>query len=114
MIYQRVLKPLLFQLDPEDAHHLVLTGAALCSKSQVLANLIAKFYGANKNRDQVKIMGLNFPNRLGLAAGFDKNCEAFSFLEALGFGHIEIGTVTIIRNQVMTSPGCGEFLRIVR
>jgi len=55
---------------------------------------IIKYIYQNKNAEAVNVFGLNFPNKVGLAAGFDKNAKYLKVMQALGFGHIEIGTVT--------------------
>jgi dihydroorotate dehydrogenase len=82
-----LLRPALFALDPETAHDLTI-GAL--SKAGLLAGLVC---GKTSGR-AVEVMGLKFPNAVGLAAGLDKNGEAIDGLSALGFGFIEIGTVT--------------------
>ncbi len=82
----RLLRPLLFALPPETAHHLSL--AAL----DLLARLAGP--GSVPEVDPVTVMGLRFPNRLGLAAGLDKNGDHIDALGRLGFGFIEVGTVT--------------------
>ncbi|MBL4647986.1 MAG: quinone-dependent dihydroorotate dehydrogenase [Gammaproteobacteria bacterium] len=85
MIYKKIIRPLLFHLDAERSHTMVLKllkcwGAI--GKAQPLAS------------QPVKVMGLIFPNRIGLAAGLDKNGEAIDGWATLGFGCLEIGTVT--------------------
>lgn len=92
MLY-RLLRPLLFSLDPESAHALTLqtlrlTGA-LPPVRKALHGVLAR--GTDK---PVEVGGLRFANRLGLAAGFDKDGLAFRGVRALGFGHVELGTVT--------------------
>lgn len=84
-----LIRPLLFMFDAEKAHHLGLEGMALAHK----AGLSRVFAGTNVS-DPVEIMGVRFANRVGLAAGLDKNGEYIDALAALGFGSIEIGTVT--------------------
>lgn len=82
-------RSLLFRLDPERAHGLSLTSldwAARVKATRLLA-------GARVD-DPVKVMGLSFPNRIGLAAGLDKNADHLDALGALGFGFVEVGTVT--------------------
>lgn len=82
-----LLRPALFALDPETAHDLAI-GAL--SKAGLLAGL-----GCGKTAGrEVEVMGLKFPNAVGLAAGLDKNGEAIDGLAALGFGFVEVGTVT--------------------
>ncbi|KON80066.1 quinone-dependent dihydroorotate dehydrogenase [Azoarcus sp. PA01] len=85
MLYD-IARPLLFSLDPETAHELTL--AALHFFGRVLPA------GTPAESDPVDVMGLPFPNRIGLAAGLDKNGEAIDGLARLGFGFLEIGTVT--------------------
>ena len=84
-----LLRPLLFRFDPETAHHLTL-GGLKAAHTLGLSSLIAKC-PANDPRT---VMGLTFPNPVGLAAGLDKNGDCIDGLAALGFGFIEIGTVT--------------------
>jgi dihydroorotate dehydrogenase len=89
--YERFVRPLLFSFDPETAHHLAI--AMLRRSSHV--DLALKVLKAFQPRPKPKtIFGLDFPNPVGLAAGFDKNGVALPAWEALGFGFIEIGTVT--------------------
>ncbi|QID18131.1 quinone-dependent dihydroorotate dehydrogenase [Nitrogeniibacter mangrovi] len=85
MLYD-LARPLLFALDPESAHELSL--AALSRLGRLLPP--ARPLPANP----VTVMGIDFPNRVGLAAGLDKNGEAIDGLARFGFGFIEIGTIT--------------------
>ncbi len=83
MLYS-LIKPLLFSLDPERAHDLSL-------------GLLQQFHRLLPRRrfaDPVRVMGLDFPNRVGLAAGLDKNGDYLDGLARLGFGFIEIGSIT--------------------
>jgi dihydroorotate dehydrogenase len=86
----RAARPLLFLTDPEFAHHLALRvlGSA---PGRVLAPLAS---GVPEARQPVEVMGLRFRNRIGLGAGFDKDGVAIRGWAALGFGFIELGTVT--------------------
>jgi dihydroorotate dehydrogenase len=83
MIYERVLRRLLFALDPETAHHLALG----CLRWLPAINLA-------EVATPISVFGLKFPHRIGLAAGFDKNGVALRAWERLGFAFAEIGTVT--------------------
>jgi len=87
MLYS-LARSLLFSLPPETAHHLSLTGISLAERLGVLP-LPPVMPGG-----PVSLMGLSFPNPVGLAAGLDKNGDHIDGLAALGFGFIEIGTVT--------------------
>ncbi|HEY5269791.1 MAG TPA: dihydroorotate dehydrogenase (quinone) [Anaerolineales bacterium] len=84
-------RPLLFKLDPETAHHLTLQLIRL-GAYQPLNFLLRAMYTAPGK--PVEAFGLHFPNPVGLAAGYDKDGLAWRGLATLGFGHIEIGTVT--------------------
>ena len=84
-----LLRPALFKLDPETAHHLTLKGLNTLN-TLGLSSLVA----ARIQDDPRTVMGLSFPNPVGLAAGLDKNGEYINGLAALGFGYIEIGTIT--------------------
>lgn len=89
--YERFARPLLFSLNPETAHHLAITFLRGVSELNLpLAGLAA----SNSIAKPTKLFGLTFPNPLGLAAGFDKNGVALPALAAMGFGFVEIGTVT--------------------
>jgi dihydroorotate dehydrogenase len=90
-VYEKVVRPLLFSIDPERAHHLAIGLLRRASHVNLALRLLQRFQPTAKPRT---LFGVNFPNPIGLAAGFDKNGEVLSALAALGFGFIEIGTVT--------------------
>ena len=90
--YERFVRPFLFTLDPETAHHLALGYLKFASDFPALLSPLRTFQPPPK---PTHAFGLNFPNPIGLAAGFDKNGVALPAWEALGFGFIEIGTVTV-------------------
>lgn len=89
--YDRFVRPLLFSLDPETAHHLAMHALRLASKSPSLLEPLRRF---QPSPNPCTAFGLRFPNPIGLAAGFDKNAVALPAWEALGFGFVEVGTVT--------------------
>ena len=82
-------RPFLFGLDPEEAHDLTLGALAHIQRTPLLA-MIAR----PRVCDPVQVAGLRFPNRIGVAAGLDKNARCIDGLGAFGFGFIEVGTVT--------------------
>lgn len=89
-----LIRPLLFALDAEQAHHLTLsTLSTLKGNAAILA-------GAKPRATATRVMGIDFPNPVGLAAGLDKEGAAIDGLAALGFGFVEVGTVT-----PMAQPG---------
>jgi dihydroorotate dehydrogenase len=83
------LKPLLFKIDPERAHHLGLASLSALAKLGPANPLLQRVAGT-----PTEVMGLHFPNAIGLAAGLDKDGTCIDGLASLGFGFIEIGTVT--------------------
>lgn len=89
-----LVKPLFFTLDPETAHQQVTGGLATFSKLWGAKSLIKSIYTVNDPRLERNVFGLTFKNPVGLAAGFDKNAEHIEDMANLGFGFIEIGTVT--------------------
>ncbi|UHG91622.1 quinone-dependent dihydroorotate dehydrogenase [Spirosoma oryzicola] len=93
-MYKRIILPLLFRFDAETIHHAVTTvlkfGLALPGVSAVCRRLFV----IEDQRLNRTVFGLTFPNPVGMAAGFDKNAELVSELSDLGFGFVEIGTVT--------------------
>lgn len=88
-----LIKPLLFRLDPERAHDVVITTLSALSGSAMAMRAIRVRQPANRSTP-ASFMNLTTANRFGLAAGLDKDARAFPALAALGFGWIEIGTVT--------------------
>src|SRR3954468_23458407 len=93
VILYTLLKPLLFRLDAERAHNLIsglLRAAAITPVLPLLRSLSAY----NDPILRMACAGLDFQNPLGLAAGFDKRAELIAPMAALGFGHVEVGTVT--------------------
>ena len=89
--YERLVRPVLFSLDPETAHHLAIASLRFASGIPLLLDQLRRFAPVP---NPTNLFGLTFPNPVGLAAGFDKNGVALPAWEALGFGFIEIGTVT--------------------
>jgi len=86
-----ILKPFLFNLDPETAHNLAI-------KSLKFNYLPSKIFEVeNEQILNIELLGKNFPNPIGLAAGFDKSAEAYNPLLKLGLGFVEVGTVTPLK-----------------
>ncbi len=93
MLYSLV-KKYLFSLDAEDAHEKVCKILRMLSRSPFLCSLIHSQWGYQNPKLENEILGLHFPNPLGLAAGFDKNASMLRALTAFGFGYLEAGTLT--------------------
>tara|TARA_Y100000590_G_scaffold139438_1_gene159689 strand:- start:4630 stop:5676 length:1047 start_codon:yes stop_codon:yes gene_type:complete len=93
-----ILRPFLFNLDPETAHDLAI-------KSLKLNPLPSKMFEVDDEQMlNIEILGKNFPNPIGLAAGFDKSAEVYNSLLKLGFGFVEIGTVTPLKQYGNPKP----------
>ena len=89
-----LIKPLLFQFDPENVHYVVTGGLRRANRIWGVKSLLKNLYQFEDKRLEREVMGLKFKNPLGLAAGFDKNASMIEELAEFGFGFIEIGTVT--------------------
>ena len=89
--YELLVRPLLFSLDPEIAHRVTMQLLRRASHFDVALRVLRLFQPSSKPKT---LFGLNFPNPIGLAAGLDKNGVALPAWAALGFGFVEIGTVT--------------------
>lgn len=94
MFYRLCIRPLLFLLPPEQVHHLVMNLLKMGGRVPGKLTIWRTLFGIRDQRLEVEVAGIRFPNRVGLAAGFDKDATAFRELSAFGFGFIEIGTVT--------------------
>lgn len=92
-LYPRWIYPLLAQLEAERAHDYTLAALALAQSSPLGRALLRLIAGPIPSRP-VRVCGLAFPNVLGIAAGFDKNARVVPGLSLLGFGHVEVGTLT--------------------
>lgn len=95
MLYKHIVKPLLFRMDPERAHHLTIGGLSAAGHIPGAVALIRSAYGMPKRPElSVRLWNIDFPNPVGLAAGLDKNARAVPGFSAMGFGFVEVGTVT--------------------
>jgi len=88
-----ILKPLLFSFNPEQAHKIAMNSAKMCL-TLPFGRQALRIMAGKADDDPVELFGIKFKNRVGLAAGFDKNGHYIQVLEQFGFGHIEVGTVT--------------------
>jgi dihydroorotate dehydrogenase len=93
-VYETVVRPLLFRLDPERAHNLALRTCEIGGRSSVARRAARNAFAVEDARLRTECCGLAFDNPLGLAAGFDKNGRAIALLGTLGFGHVEIGSIS--------------------
>ena len=93
-MYKLFVRPLLFSFDPEWVHYFTLNALRLINKIPLTGWLLRKIYSYENPSLEKELFGIKFKNPVGLAAGFDKNGKYISELSNLGFGFIEIGTIT--------------------
>ena len=93
-MYKLFIRPLLFSLDPEKAHHFTFKYLKLIHKIPFVPSLIRAIYQVEHPSLHREVFGLHFKNPIGLAAGLDKDATLYQELSNLGFGFIEIGTIT--------------------
>ena len=94
MFYKSLVKPILFRKDAESAHESAVNISAKTSSSAFLQHSARMLYGFEHHKLKREFFGLRFPNPVGLAAGFDKNGETPLAMQALGFGFVEVGSIT--------------------
>jgi dihydroorotate dehydrogenase len=93
MIYSQIIRPLLFQMDPETAHHCALRALRILQAMPGGGAIASMFFGAGPAQKKT-LWGLEFENPVGLAAGFDKNALVAPILARMGFGFLEVGAVS--------------------
>ena len=93
-MYKVLIRPIFFLFDPEKIHHFTFALIRLVCQIPGVTWLMKRLYVVNDVRLERKVFGLTFKNPVGLAAGFDKDAKLFNELNHLGFGFIEIGTLT--------------------
>ena len=103
--YEKFVRRVLFRLDSERAHELGVDALALLGAIPLVCRALEAWTRLPAARTKsVEAFGLKFPNAVGLAAGFDKNARAWPAAAALGFGHVEIGTVTALAQDGNAKP----------
>ncbi len=93
-MYKSLIRPLLYKMPPEKAHYFTAGLLQMADKLGVVRSIVKQQFQLDDARLERNVFGLNFPNPIGLAAGFDKDARWIDALELLGFGFIEIGTLT--------------------
>jgi len=93
-MYKQCMRPILFRFDSESIHDRALSFLGGPGSSSIGVSLLRSLYAYKDERLASEVFGLHFANPVGLAAGFDKNGVALDALAALGFGHVELGSVT--------------------
>ena len=93
-MYKSIIRPILFKYDPEEIHYFTFSMLRFLNKIPGFPAIFRSFYEVKDSRLETEVFGLKFKNPVGLAAGFDKDAKLYKELSNLGFGFIEIGTLT--------------------
>ena len=93
-MYKAIIRSILFLFDPEKVHHFSFSSIKFLSKIPFVSNILRSMYLVSDSRLETEVFGLKFRNPVGIAAGFDKDALLIDELETLGFGFVEIGTLT--------------------
>jgi dihydroorotate dehydrogenase len=102
--YEQILRPILFHLDAERAHNLSVRACELVGRSPLLLAELWERFRFEDSRLRVRVGRLEFANPIGLAAGFDKSGRAVAAMASLGFGHVEIGSVSAYPSRGNPKP----------
>jgi dihydroorotate dehydrogenase len=110
LIYEKILRPTCFSLGPERAHELAMSAMTVLGHLSPLCRVMERLHQLpSASARPIEAFGLKFPNAVGLAAGFDKNAEGWPAAAALGFGHVEIGTITALKQPGNPKPRVFRF-----
>jgi len=93
-MYKSIIRPILFKYDPEEIHYFTFSMLRFLNKIPGFPSIFRSLYEVKDARLETEVFGLKFKNPVGLAAGFDKDAKLYKELSNLGFGFIEIGTLT--------------------
>lgn len=93
-MYKSIIRPILFKCNPESVHNFVFTSLRIAKFIPGCGSFVRATCSLRDARLEREVFGIKFPNPIGLAAGLDKDAEAFDMLGNMGFGFVEIGTVT--------------------
>ena len=93
-MYKFLIRPFLFLFDTEKVHHFTFTSLKIIFKIPLMEYFSKKIFQVKDKNLESELFGLTFKNPIGLAAGFDKNAKYMDVMRDLGFGFMEIGTVT--------------------
>jgi dihydroorotate dehydrogenase len=93
-MYQRIIRPILFRFNPERIHRWTVGALKLAGRVPVVKGIVRRMFTVTDPRLEREVLGMKFPNPVGIAAGFDKDASVYRELGMLGLGFVEIGTVT--------------------
>lgn len=94
LMYKFLIRPILFQFDPEKIHHFTFSFLKIINIIPFVGSILRSYFVVSDKRLEREVFGIKFKNPVGLAAGFDKDAKLYKELDSLGFGFVEIGTLT--------------------
>ncbi|MEK7640314.1 MAG: quinone-dependent dihydroorotate dehydrogenase [Patescibacteria group bacterium] len=94
MLYEKIIRPILYHFQPDTIHPIVAGGSELVSRIPGVSHILRRYFRVNDPALHTTIDGVTYPNPVGLSAGFDKNAQFLHFEETFGFGFAEIGSIT--------------------
>ena len=103
-MYKTLFRPVLFMMDPEKIHHLIVFILKVVTRIPGIKRLLSGWFSADDPSLVTRVAGLEFRNKVGLAAGFDKNADFYREFSVFGFSFIEIGTVTPLPQKGNPKP----------
>ena len=110
-MYKHIIRPILFKFNPETIHGFTFGCLKFFQKIRIFNPLIRALYQKKDKKFEREVFGIKFPNPIGLAAGLDKDAEAIDILGFMGFGFIEVGTVTPVAQPGNPKP---RLFRLIR
>ncbi len=105
-MYKSVIRPLLFKFSPESVHHATANTLKACRYIPFARPIISGLFKVKHKELERELFGLHFNNPVGMAAGFDKNADFYDMLGEMGFGFVEVGTVTPMAQGGNPKPRC--------
>lgn len=104
MLYKNLLRPLLFMLDAEHAHDYTHRIGSELSNNPALLSVVQSFFDLGKTGLSQMVAGIRFDSPVGLAAGFDKNAHLMVLMQSIGFGFVEVGSITALASEGNSKP----------
>lgn len=105
-MYKSIIRPILFKFQPETIHHVIVDGMKIFFRIPGVGAMTRMMFKLEDKRLNRTVFGIDFPNPVGFAAGFDKNAEVYNDLRNFGFGFVEIGTATPKGQAGNPKPRC--------
>ncbi|MFH1186886.1 MAG: quinone-dependent dihydroorotate dehydrogenase [Candidatus Levyibacteriota bacterium] len=93
-LYSNIIRPVLFKTNPDHLHETIILLGSILGKTSITRSLLKLTYRYENSVLETKVFGINFKNPIGIAGGFDKNAKLIQVLPSIGFGFVEVGSIT--------------------